>query len=102
MRMKGSRRRQSERQREGERNRDGKMVQEGDREAKKKSHISMIAVRSGWKRRLYLPSPQIHTKEPSRPGTVGKKREIWVIGVAVFTAEKMGRSCKHTHSSQEG
>lgn len=51
------------------------MVQEGDREAKKKSHISMIAVRSGWKRRLYLPSPQIHTKEPSRPGTVGKKEK---------------------------
>lgn len=95
--MKGSRRRQSERQREGERNRDGKM----ETERLKKSHVCMIAVRSGWKRRLYLPSPQRHTKEPNRLGIVGK-REIWVIEVAVFTTEKMGRSCKHTHPSQEG
>lgn len=96
--MKGSRRRWSKRQREGERNRDGKIVQEWDTEAKK-SHIYMIAVRSGWKRRLYLPSPLRHTKEPNRPGIVGKW-EVWAMG-ALFTTEKIGWSCKHTLSSQE-
>lgn len=67
----------------------------------KKSHIYMIAGRSGCKRRLYLPAPQRHTKKPNRLGIVGKK-EIRAIGVALFTSEKMGRSCKHTLSSQQG
>lgn len=60
----------------------------------------MIAVRSGWKQSLYLPSPQRHTKKPNRPGIV-EKWEVWAIGVALFTTEKMGWSCKNAHSSQE-
>lgn len=74
-------------------------MQEWDTEAKK-SHIYMIAVRSGWKRRLYLPFLLRHTKEPNKPGIVGKW-EAWAMGVAFFPTEKMGWSCKHTLSSQE-
>lgn len=77
MRTKGSRRRQSGRQREGERNRDGERVHEGDREALKKSHISMIAVRSGWKRIDYTCPPCTYIqRSPAGLALWEKKRNL--------------------------
>lgn len=99
--MKGSRRRQSKRQREGERNRDGKIVQEGDREAKKVTHLYDSSEK--WMETEIIPAlPTEIYKGAQQAWRCGEKREIWAIGVALFTTEKMGRSCKHTHSSQEG
>lgn len=45
---------------------------------------------------------QRQTKEPERPGVVGMKRIRHSTGLGLYTTEKVGRSCKHTLSSQEG
>lgn len=73
--MKGSRRRWSERQREGERNRDGRIVQEGDREAKKVTHLYDSGEK--WMETEIIPALPTEThKGAQQAWHCGKKRTL--------------------------
>lgn len=64
-------------------------MQEGDREAKKVTHLYDSSEK--WmESEIILALPTETYKEAQQVWHCGKKRGIWVIEVAVFTTEKTG------------